>query len=514
MRTPLHGIRAVVAMVCLSPSPSDAHSFGATYILPIPLWMYVFACSATLILAFLVMALSENAPSGPQHARILKVNVRGLTYKVCRWVVSILRGGALACTLLTILAGFIGAADAANNIGMTLFWVLFLLVLVYLTALLGDVYSLVNPWKWAISGLQRLGFDLETGRLSYPDSLAYWPAFAAYVVLVWLELFGSQKPVVLSIALVVYSVITVAGVGLFGSKTWFEKADAFSVLFSLVALLAPLRYRRSGDPPCCEVELRPPLACIPNAPTGHISLVLFVLFILASTAYDSVHETVLWTALFWSNALKLLAPLWGADLAKAQETLIGWYLVYRQVGLLIFPFLYLSAYILVILWVKAWAKAPGGLGDLALKFCFSLIPIGLAYNAAHYFTFVLMQCRALPALISDPFGLGWNLLQNKHNIAQLVLPMGLVWHTQVALILLGHVASAYWVHRTAMRELPKGRAVIAGQVPLLVLTILYTAVSLQILSLPTGYRVQLHQPQRIAIITDLPYAGIDTVRVK
>ena len=184
--------------------------------------------------------------------------------------------------------------------------------------------------------------------------------------------------------------------------------------------------------------------------------------------------------------MKLFQPLWGADLARAQETLMSWYLVYRQGGLLIFPFFYLGVYILFLLWVKAWTKAPDGLIDLAFKFCFSLIPIGLAYNAAHYFTFVVIQCHALPALVFDPFGLGRNLLQTKRDTAHLVLPMGLVWHTQVILILLGHVVSVYLVHRTALRELPKGSAAIAGQVPLLALTIFYTAVSLQILSLPTG----------------------------
>lgn len=165
---------------------------------------------------------------------------------------------------------------------------------------------------------------------------------------------------------------------------------------------------------------------------------------------------------------------------------MSWYLVYRQAGLLLFPFLYFGVYILLILWVKAWTKTPDGLVELAFKFCFSLIPIGLAYNAAHYFAFLVAQCRALPALVSDPFGLGWNLLQIRRNSAQVVLPMGPVWHTEVILILLGHVVSVYLVHRTALRELPKGSAAIAGQVPLLALTIAYTAVSLGILSLPIG----------------------------
>lgn len=475
---------SATAVIWFLPSSSSAHSFGTGYVLPIPLWMYVFGCTATLVLTFLVMTIVGKIPVGGRFARIVTVSTRGVPQELVRWAVVVLRGGALSCLLLTILAGFIGTQDATNNIGMTLFWVLFLLVLAYLTAFFGDIYSLINPWKLAVSGLQKVGLDLKIARVAYPERLAYWPAFFGYVTLVWFELFGGQEPVLLSIALAVYTAITMVGVFLFGKKVWFEKADAFSVLFRLIALLAPLRYCKSRGQRSYELEL--PLVRIPSVRTGHISLVLFVLFMLASTAYDSVHETVPWTAFFWSNALRLFQPLWGTDLARAQVMLMSWYLVYRQVGLLIFPFLYLGVYILVLLWTKAWTKAPDSLSVLAFKFCFSLIPIGLAYSAAHYFTFLVTQCLALPALGSDPFGLGWKLFQIHRNSTQVVLTMGFVWHTELMLILLGHVASVYLVHRTAMSELPKGNAAITGQVPLLALTIVYTAVSLGILSFPIG----------------------------
>ena len=47
---------------------AEAHSFGVIYNLPIPVWMYAFAASATLVLSFLMIGffIGGNA-SKPDH---------------------------------------------------------------------------------------------------------------------------------------------------------------------------------------------------------------------------------------------------------------------------------------------------------------------------------------------------------------------------------------------------------------------------------------------------------------
>ena len=62
--------------------------------------------------------------------------------------------------------------------------------------------------------------------------------------------------------------------------------------------------------------------------------------------------------------------------------------------------------------------------------------------------------------------------------------MGFIWHTQVVLILIGHVASVYLPHVVALRVFPTRREAILSQVPLLLLMVAYTAIGLYILSLP------------------------------
>jgi hypothetical protein len=61
-----------------------------------------------------------------------------------------------------------------------------------------------------------------------------------------------------------------------------------------------------------------------------------------------------------------------------------------------------------------------------------------------------------------------------------------VWHTQVVLILLGHVASVYLAHAQALRIFPGSRQALRSQLPMVALTVALTTVGLWILSLPIG----------------------------
>jgi hypothetical protein len=50
-----------------------------------------------------------------------------------------------------------------------------------------------------------------------------------------------------------------------------------------------------------------------------------------------------------------------------------------------------------------------GFRRLAAAYAFSLVPIALAYQMAHYYTYLLIQGQMIISLVSDPLGWGWNL---------------------------------------------------------------------------------------------------------
>ena len=112
---------------------------------------------------------------------------------------------------------------------------------------------------------------------------------------------------------------------------------------------------------------------------------------------------------------------------------------------------------------------------LAEEFLGSLVPIALAYSVAHYFSLFILQGQVTWRLMSDPFGWGWNLFGTLGVPSAPILPnMSWVWHTQVALILFGHIASVYLAHAVALRVFPARRDAMLSQVPMLCLMVFFT----------------------------------------
>ena len=88
-------------------------------------------------------------------------------------------------------------------------------------------------------------------------------------------------------------------------------------------------------------------------------------------------------------------------------------------------------------------------------------------------------------MMSDPFSLGWNLLGTNGSFRDpIILDAGTVWHTQVALILSGHIVSVYLAHVEALKVFPDRRYAALSQAPMLALMVLLTTAGLWILSLP------------------------------
>jgi hypothetical protein len=129
--------------------------------------------------------------------------------------------------------------------------------------------------------------------------------------------------------------------------------------------------------------------------------------------------------------------------------------------------------------------SPLSVRELALRFAYSLVPIAFVYNVTHYYTLIVSQGLSIVRLVSDPLGRGWNLFGTADWLRDpVILDAGMVWHTQVWLILFGHIVSVYLAHVEALRVFPTSRRAVLSQLPMLVLMVLFTTVGLWILSLP------------------------------
>ena len=467
--------RLSIVPLLLLAGAAHAHSFGTPYNLPVPFWMYAYGASATLAVSFAIVAYFAGVPI---DARAFARTQQGVGLRIPGGLLGALRTLSLALLALCIATGLFGTKNVYTNFNMTFFWLLFALGFLYATALIGDLYALLNPWRVLCDV-----FVATTGRrkslATYPASLAYYPALVLYMGFIWIELFGHSQPFSLAIALIVYTAINCIGAGLFGRDAWFRHGEFFAVMFRLVGRMAPVGYVREADG--YAVTYRKPLIGLLEHPAEHASLLLFVLFMLSSTAFDGLHETLPWVTIFWKN----IFPVLTAGSTQPYTVTVNYYYYWQWAMLLASPFIYVVIYLAFILLSKVAAGSRQSMHALALAFTLSLVPIAFVYNITHYFTLLVSQGLQIVRLASDPFGLKWNLFGTATLPPDpLILDAGTVWHTQVALILIGHILGVYISHIEALRVFRGTKRAVVSQLPMLILMIIFTTLGLWILSLP------------------------------
>lgn len=473
--------KTLLLLGALSPSAVQAHSFGKLYNLPVPLWMYVYGAAAALLLSFLIVGYFLQAPKHSDAAAPGGDLTQSKFMRALRRIklLSALKFFSVFMLGLCIVTGLFGSQDPYRNINMTFFWVIFMLGFSYITALIGDLYSVINPWRVMAEALGKVFKRYTQGLWRYPALLAYWPALALYAGFIWIELFMFNRPSSLAKMLLIYSAINLLGVWLIGTQAWFRYCEFMSVFLRLTAKMSPLHYEEG------RLRWRLPFAGLLEERAEHWSLLIFVLFMLSSTAFDGLHATKSWFMLFWTDPYGLLAP-WVKTVPIASYAILRpYYVAYETLWLLLSPLIYLAFYLLFIGLAKLITGSKLSLRELALSFAFSLLPIALVYNMTHYYTLLLTQGVQIISLFSDPFGMGWNLFGTAGRYRAPILPaMGLVWHSQVGLILFGHIVSVYLAHVEALKVFPtRGKAVLS-QIPMLFLMVVFTAAGLWILAQP------------------------------
>jgi hypothetical protein len=194
---------------------------------------------------------------------------------------------------------------------------------------------------------------------------------------------------------------------------------------------------------------------------------------LATVTYDGFTET----ELFQTLALALFEPLQGLGSIAVP--------IVSTIGLAAVPLIFITAYLIVAMLVRLAGGSTYSLTTIAGTFVYSIVPIAIAYHLAHYLSLLIFEGQNVFALISDPFGYGWNLFGTAAYRPDLsVMNAQFLWFFSVAAIVLGHVAAVYLAHVEAVRLFATRRAALLSQIPMLVLMVGYTMISLWIVAQP------------------------------
>jgi hypothetical protein len=483
---------ATAVLACALPATAFAHGFGQRYDLPLPLSLYLYGTAAVVAVSFVIVGLFVRHPAPSRDYPRLNL----LAHPLGRWIanpglVQVLRLVALALFVVTVTAGFFGDQNPYRNIAPTMVWIVAWVGLAYVSAFVGDVWALINPWRTAFEWAERFFARIAGGRrlspgLPYPQALGVWPAVCLLLAFAWFELVypSASVPAQIAFAASVYSILTWAGMAAFGRETWLRHGEVFSVVFGTYARFAPTEARRGPGGP--ELNLRPFGAGLLDPRMASPFMTAFVLLLLATVLYDGLLSTPEWASLERAVAS-------GGD-AGAFEPML-----FRSVGLVGFWLLFLGAYLAVSAIISAVTGRGQTTIEIARSFAFTLVPIAIGYHLAHYLVFLLVQGQYIIPLLSDPFGYGWDLFGTAgHRVDIAVVGSRFAWYAAVVAVLIGHIVAVYLAHVKAMRLFAPRRVALQSQVPLTALMVLYTFVSLSILAEPIVERPAPAQPSVIS----------------
>lgn len=504
----LISVMILALVVGLAVSPATAHGLGERYDLPIPLNMFMIAAAATVAASFVVIGLFVNKqPSEFWYPRynLLRAPVVGAILRN-RPVMTVIKLISVPVFLLTITTSLFGINKPVENFSPTFVWIIWWVGMGYVSALLGNFWMLVNPWKTMFEWVE--GFITgdgtgDVGLFEYPENWGIWPAVLLFFTFAWLEnvYSGAAAPFKLGFLILIYSAITWAGMITFGKHTWLRHGEAFAVLFGFFARFSPTEVHVSYDRACAkcgmcanqtggcvdcyeclemaqpherEFNLRPFAVGLANPVAVSTSTAIFVVLTLATVTFDGLSETN-----FWLEAQEVLHPVISGLPGDTFGTI-------DTFGLLLIPALFLTVY-MGFSWgirqLEGTVASP--VFDVAKVFVLSLIPIALAYNMAHFISVLAIQGQGIIPLISDPFGNGWNLFGTADYRVDIdIISAGFVWWVSITAIVLGHILSVYISHVISLRRMPTAAQAVKSQYPMLALMVIYTATSLWIIAQP------------------------------
>ena len=455
--------------------PAYGHGFGMRYDLPLPLTLWIIGAACVIVLSFLIISIAvrANAPAGaPAQPSVLRWQIdNGVTSARIRLVAQLF---AVAALILVVAAGIIGDQTPTRNLAPTAIWIAWWVGFSYLSAFVGNVWSVVNPWAATFAWCERILSTWRAPRsatVKWPESVGVWPGIALFIAFAWLELIweGRSIPSKLAWLAIGFSVLTWTGMFIFGRSTWLTHADPFELAFGVLSKFAPTDYRGGQG----TLILRLPGVGLVDHENISPSLSVFVVVMLSTVTFDGLMATPLWQRV--ESALYVALPVFGDSRLAIINT----------VGLLVFCLTFIAVYRLVATLI-AHASGNRMTPDAASRaFVLTLVPIAIAYLVAHYLSYFLIQGQLLIRLASDPFGFGWNIFGTAHFRPDIgIVGARFVWYTSLVAIVLGHVAAVSLAHIVALRRFEDRRLAIRSQIPMLVLMIAYTMMSLWIIAQP------------------------------
>ena len=450
----------VVSVVAFSGVASAHEVGGSRFDAPIPLEFLFAGAGVTVALTALWLGMNERTPSALSARWRLTTISSSLVSSVC----TAARVLFVGLVLIALLHGILGRQVQAENLATLFVWPLWIKGIGLVAILVGSPWPVISPWRTLYDALTRLE-GREIALLgTYPEWLGVWPALLGFIIGIGVIenlTVIPRSPRLTVLVLASYTLVMLLG-GIGFGTSWFRYADTLAVLYRVFGRASPIQVTRT-NPHGYRIEGRPPWLGSTQT-VSSFGLVVFIVATVYTVSFDGFTNTAEFqTLLFAARDFVGLGPV-----VKVVLYLFG-------LGGFIGSFLLVSGlvqYSATGRW-DTWQQA-------ARMFAPTIIPITVAYELAHNYPFVIRSLGQVLTIVNDL------LFETTGQSITLLdwLSLPLFWGSQVLLIIAGHVIAVVAAHLVAVQRYETPQAARRGHLPLVVLMVGYTALSLWIISRP------------------------------
>lgn len=444
--------------------PVFAHGLGDRHEVSLPASLLYIGGAGVVIVSFILVSMFAGTERGEFSYRSIALWGSPEGSFVPGALTNLAQASSVALFVLGLISGFFGPTDFSENFLTNLVWVGWWVGYTFSVIFVGNTWPILNPWKIIYSSFTSLlGRDPSLQR---DYRLGDVPIVIAFLAFAWVEIISSvsESPRGMANIAIAFSLYLWFGMFVYGRDTWLEHGDPFTRLYRYLGKFAPLSIAGLSEFRMYGVGL-----VSEETSLSRFSGLTFLVAVLFTVTFDGFIATPEWRAI-----------------ARAAPTLpfqYGTTTLLFLAGLGIFVVSYLV--IATLLQVAAGdSLAPL---ETAGRFALSLLPIAIAYQVAHFWTFLATQGQYLVLAFFDPVGLGWKPpgLGGYEPTAEIpFVSLEFVWQSQVLVILLGHIVAVWVAHHIALDRYPDRIRAVQSQIPVMLFMVGYTLLSLWMLSRP------------------------------
>jgi len=455
----------------------------------------------------------------------IRVAVRSRTFRFA------LQAMFVGVFFLIVAAGLWGNQNPALNIAPILTWTIWWALLIVVIMFAGKAWCYVCPWDAMAGWTEKLALWHKRD-----DGLSLgwkWPrvvrniliATVLFVGLTWIELgFGvTMKPRITAYLAIAMLMMAVVSALLFDRKSFCRYGCLVGRVSGLYAMFAGVEVRSKRASVCkachskecvtggdtaygCPTFLYPGrmqtntyciqcMECVQACPHDNLALNLRPwgsdLTVEGKPRADEAYLALLMLALSGFHGLTMTGA-WpqfveGLRGAMGVGRLLGFSVGMAMI--MVGPIALYAGLVAISKWMATGhALKPLTYRDYFIRYAYAMLPIALFYHIAHNMEHLLMEGPKVVAMISDPFGWGWNVLGTAGCRIPPLISLDKLWLVQVFLVLVGHVYSLWVAQRTSLRLFGSGKAAFRSQLPMLGGMIAFSVFSLWLLKQPMEMR--------------------------